>query len=99
MTIREKVARAIDEVYGQGEEPDEIALEIAMPEATAAIDAFLAAAAEEGWCMVKDEATQAMAHTANGFGYDSAYTIREDSLLIDKYRAMLAAASGFEWDK
>ncbi len=51
--------------------------------ADAAITAFLEAAAKEGWRMRLDEATDEM--------------IREGESVV--YRAMLAAAPKFEWDK
>ncbi len=95
MTIRAKVALAI--------EPEVRAHWLSINTTRAMIDhtinAFLAVAAESGWHMRPDEATEEMVHTANDFGYTSAYTMRQDSQLIDQYRAMLAAAPEFKWGK
>ena len=84
-------------------------------QATAAINAFLAAAAEEGWRMAKDEATEEMingaAQTRKMQAVNAAMTLAQihgakfeatswhDSALADAYRAMHAAAPEFEWDK
>ena len=83
MTIRAKVAVAIMEAdHGR--------------KGKAAIKAFLEAAAEAGWHMCRDEATEEMAHKANKFNYHSEYTRGQDLALRIKYRAMLAAADKFE---
>ncbi len=98
MTIRERVARALAAEDGNDFHSSYNFL------ATAAITAFLKAAAEPDehghtWHMRRDEATEEMAHAANGFSYVSEYTMRQDKELIDKYRAILEAGPPFEWDK
>ncbi len=103
MTIREKVARAIHSnpdpiwtvVDWNAMHPDAQAL--IMRQATAAINAFLTAAAEEGWRIARDEATKKMISAGKKVpflepNFSNSYP--------DKiYRAMLAAAPEFEWDK
>ncbi len=54
------------------------------------INAFLAVAAEKGWHMRPDEATEEMAHAARHS------PIGEDCL--GPYHAMLAAAPEFKWE-
>ncbi len=107
MTIREKVARTIDpeawsfwDKHGMERQRCDETLAITDD----AITAFLKAAAEPDehgrtWHMRRDEATEEMAHAANGFSYVSEYTMRQDKELIDKYRAILEAGPPFEWDK
>ena len=112
-TIREKVARAIHGVYGHGghtRHASEIAMEISMPEATAAIDAFLTAAAKEGWRMRPDEVTDEMINA----GVDARAQFFKKTGFSDTgprivlvanhpagtiYQAMLAASPEFEWNK
>ncbi len=96
MTIREKVARAIGEARtptGRELRGDDLAHLVAYhgPEATAAITAFLEAAAEEGWRMCRDEATEEMVVAG----------CRHENMgdMAGRYHAMLAAADEFEWDK
>ena len=101
MTIRERVARAICKADTAAPEPDApiyIAMRAAKAwegrkdMATAAITAFLEAAAEEGWHMRPDEATEAMK-----IGITAAWL--EEKPPTYMYRAMLAAAPPFEWDE
>jgi len=64
-------------------------------EALATINAFLAAAAEQGWHMVKDEATKKMVSTGKKVPF-----LEPDfsNSYPDKiYRAMLTAAPEFKW--
>ena len=88
MTIREKVAKA---VY-----PANFSL------AQVAITAFLEAAAEEGWHMRPDKATEEMV----GVVVDSCraenieiFREDEDALPDVVWNAMLVAAPKFEWDQ
>lgn len=104
MTIREKVARAIllrrsQSDYRHTDVKGNWLIDHDKEIATTAITAFLEAAAEQGWHMRPDEATEAMAHAGNGFKYTSDYTREEDAALRIKYRAMLAVSPEFEWDK
>ena len=80
MNIRTKVARAIGEANHGRQGHD-------------AITAFLEAAAEEGWHMRPDEATEGMENA--GFTTVAA----SNNPIKRSYRAMLAAAPEFEWDK
>ena len=88
MTIREKVARA---------------MELSMKyDVDIAINAFLAAAAEQGWHMRPDEATADMKHAAF-LAMDNA-ACRGDPKArawdcVVGHGAMLAAAPEFELDK
>ncbi len=86
MNIREKVERAIaDEAFDRFDTSILVAL---------VINAFLTAAAEEGWHMRPDEATGNM--TEEGVGhYGEADKIHDD--VAEIYRTMLAAAPEFEW--
>ena len=77
MTIPTKVARAIDDARFSSSFD---------AQATAAINAFLAAAAEEGWHMRPDEATEEMVKVSGSY-------------CPETYRAMLAASPKFEWNK
>ncbi len=95
MTIRERVAQALRATDGDRPDPGQLFDHLA----ATAITALLEAAAEEGWHMRRDEATEEMAHAANGFSYVSEYTMRQDKELIDKYRAVMEAAPPFELDK
>ncbi len=80
MTILEKVARAVkSEAFDRFDTSTLVAL---------VITAFLAAAAEEGWHMQRDEATEEMI-TAGG-NHDH---------VGDGYEAMHNAAPKFEWGK
>lgn len=100
-SIRDAVAQALYDLEVEAPTdspgPDEHWLNYS-DEAHTAIVAFLEAAAERGWHMRPDEATQEMAHTANGFDYTSEYTMEQDGNLIGRYRTMLAAAPEFEVD-
>ena len=97
MTIRDQVARAIKpEWFGESgkalsnyPDQDSTYQELARKQATAAINAFLAAAAGEGWHMRPDEATDGM---IDG--------VTEPGGIEDYYRAMLADPTAqFERDK
>ena len=96
MTIRERVGQAIEPLSDGKLSAEEFDAR-RNRKADHAITVFLEAAAEEGWRMRPDEATEEMAHKANGFNYTSPYTMRQDSELMDKYRLMLAAGDKFEW--
>ena len=119
MTIREKVARAIARAQLERQyignlknigvviEIDHIWPEFT-PEVTAAITAFLEAAAEKGWHLMKDEPTETMREAgmeAAPLNYyeDKASSRQRISMDTDEvgpvYRAMLAACPSFEWDK
>lgn len=107
MNIREKVAQAIDDETFDRFDTFTVINQV--------VTAFLAAAAEEGWHMRRDEATENMvlqaAKTPGMKAVDGAITIASvhgfklqptswhDSPIADAYRAMLAAAPKFEWDK
>ena len=94
MDIREKVARAICEIEGYfpwGHLGDAQKYGVHKT-AIAAITVFLEAAAEDGWHMRPDEATEEMIR--NAFGTDGAQGWRKTA-----YRAMLAVAPEFEWNK
>ena len=87
MTIREKVARAPHP------------LRLSHSSTTAVINAFLAAAAEEGWEMTPDQPTESMLKWG---ARDIGKSMRETNHIERAkscYRAMLAAAPEFEWDK
>lgn len=95
MNIREKVARAIYEIWWHKIEGFAGELYYGSnanlwqnwsPAAAAAINAFLAAAAEEGWHMRPDEATEEM--IVAGGNHDH---------VGDGYEAMHNAAPKFEW--
>jgi hypothetical protein len=114
MTIREKVARAIYESNCEriGIKADWNSLGLtgtsisgSYDNATAAITAFLEAAAAEGWHMQPDEATEEMVYQAEGIsdfvlpkGLD---TSREGRWAEMKMALGVAneAAPEFEWDK
>ena len=81
MTIRAKVARAIDAARFSSSFD---------AQATAAIDAFLAAAAEDGWRMARDKATRPMTIAAEKMGAGEAWA-------EDCWAAMRAAEPEFEW--
>ncbi len=96
MTIREIVARAIwQDLWAKGlidmELPPKHFLIPASVTADAAITAFLVAAAEQGWHMRPDEATEEMAVAG----------CRHENMgdMAGRYGAMLAASPEFEWDK
>jgi hypothetical protein len=112
MTIREKVARAICEADAFAPEPDDkIYIKMRIAKAwqgrtemgTAAITAFLEAAAEPdeqtgvSWHMRPDEATEAIIRAGKKVKFlePDLSTGYPDKI----YRAMLAAAPEFEWDK
>ncbi len=96
MSIREKVARALWEAeYGQDKAmgtwsdiPDHWRDE-SHEHATAAITAFLEAAAEQGWHMRPDEATEEMAESGP----------MVPIWAKNAWQAMCEAAPKFEWDK
>ena len=88
MTIREKVAQALSDTTGDRPEPGQLFNHLA----TTAINAFLAAAAEEDWHMAKDKATRPMTIAAEKMGAGEAWA-------EDCWAAMLAAAPKFAWDK
>lgn len=99
MSIREKVARAMyeREIVGGNWDDEATGTKMAFrDEVEAAITAFLEVAAEQGWRMRPDEATEEM-------GNSGAATWDVGSgpwnNLSTSYRAMLAAAPPFEWDK
>ena len=99
MTIREKVARAIRQKTAEiDHRPDVVQPDpmwFAHEFATAAITAFLEAAAEQGWHMKPRAATDDMMRALYGpYLSETAEETRRAS-----YRAMLAAAPEFEWDK
>ena len=98
MTISEKVARALRDATQIGTpEPGQLYTYLA----TTAINAFLEAAAEQGWRMAKDEATAEMVEAI----MKGTETFEAGMLEFcrhykgEDYRAMLAAAPEFEWDK
>ncbi len=88
MTIRDEVARALSDTRDGRPEPGQLYNYLA----TAAITAFLAAAAEQGGRMRNNRITREM-KTAG----DEAWMEEKPASYI--YRAMLAAAPEFEWDK
>ena len=81
MTIREKVALALRHARLEEDDVD------------VAITAFLEAAAEDGWHMRPDEATEEMAQQGKLEWW------KHEGSVEDVYRAMHAAAPEFEWDK
>ncbi len=117
MTIRDEVARALydnaGEALSRGVDSTEHWLNYT-DLADTAINAFLAAAAEEGWRMAKDEATEEMVlravKTPGMKAVDGAITIASvhgfklqpaswrNSPIAEAFRAMLAAAPEFEID-
>ncbi len=86
MSIREAVARAMKEADRR--EPYANSLRRSHLRTTTAINTFLEAAAEQGWHMRPDEATEVMDTT--GYGFIGGKRC---------YREMLAVATKFEWDK
>ena len=95
MSIREAVARAIYETWWQeiegfkGDPYYRLSANLWenwLPAADSTITAFLEAAAEQGWHMRPDDATEEMINTR---------IVSEEIA----YRAMNAAAPKFEWDK
>ena len=91
MTIREKAARAIIAWVRDQELVDAVWSEHA-DQADAAITAFLEAAAEDGWHMRPDEATEEMLNSCP-------QAQSRGNVGRDRYRALRAAAPKFEWDK
>ena len=98
MTIREKVARATWAKVNNALEDhwDSIGQgikDIFRWTTTLAITAFLEAAAEQGWHMRPDEADPEM--------YDAGEAALDvkNGHVGDAYRAMVAVAAEFEWDK
>ena len=85
MAIRQKVTRAINAArFSSAYDAP----------ANAAITAFLEAAAEEGWRMCRDEATEEMGQQGKNEWWKP-----NNGTVQDVYRAMLAASPKFEWDK
>ena len=97
MTIPEKVARAICQVGCDRENcPCDYAnQDQEIKEAAAGITAFLEAAAEKGWHMRPDEATEEMLSA----GLNVVPGSDDWATFDDIYRAMLAPAPEFEVDK
>ncbi len=101
-SIRETVARALWEIeYGQDKAmgtwdgiPDHWRDE-KREYATAAIMAFLEAAAEQGWHMRPDEPTGGMLSAADRVGYHASHYHYMDAII----RAASQAAPELEWDK
>ena len=95
-SIREAVARAIGATIKYPHIPDNAQHLLA----AATITAFLKAAAEQGWHMRPDEATEAMALQG---ARDIGKTIRIEKKHIERskscHRVMNQAAPEFEWDK
>ena len=90
MSIREKVARAIANTRGQATRNGDIRA------ADAAINAFLEVAAEQGWHMRPDEATEDMRLSG---ARDIGKSMREENHMVRSqscYCAMLTAAPKFE---
>ena len=109
MSIREKVARAIEpswfgesgKVLCNYPDQDKNYQERARKQADAAITAFLEAAAEQGWHMRPDVATEQMlfkAHKAQVWSPELGPSIGASQDRA-KWQAMNAAAPKFEWDK
>ena len=97
MTIRAKVARAIDpEAWGLWDQlgMEKMHCDISLDLADEIIPAFVAAVADEGWRIVPEEATQEMMGTAGKIVEGGEYILG-----VEVYPAMLAAAPKFEWDK
>ena len=116
MNIVEKVARAICEADTTAPTPNAlIYINMKLDKAwrgrsdmaTAAIEAFLAAAAEEGWHMRPDEATEEMGEAWAKLALDRIQKAVEGEMRTvgmvkgakENYLAMLAAAPEFEWRK
>ena len=83
ITIREKVTRAVNSKAFDRFDTSTLV--------TLVITAFLEAAAEQGWHMRPDEATEEMAVAG----------CRHENMgdMAGRYGAMLAASPEFEWDK
>lgn len=103
MTIREKVTREMYESWWQeieGFNGDPYFGSNAdlwknwLPAADRTITAFLKAAAEDGWHMQRDEATEKMCDA----GWD-VQTIADKDHMATIHRAMQAASDEFELDK
>lgn len=93
MTIREKVARAIDPEawrFWDWGEMERQRCDETLAITDDVITAFLEAAAERGWHMRPDEATEEMVKRGS---------VLHPDFNRARYRAMLAAAPKFEWDK
>ena len=88
MTIREKVARALRHARLEDDDAD------------VAIGAFIAAAAEQGWHMRPDEATETMrlAGRQNSGDERGRTSGPEDSMQL-AWRGMGQAAPTFEWEQ
>ena len=104
MTARETVAAALIAKMRDGacewDKLSETDQEFGLGLADSAFASITLVVAEQGWCMAPVEATEAMLRTANGFNYASPYTMRQDSALMEKYRAMLVDPTAqFEWEK
>jgi hypothetical protein len=107
MDIREKVARAIDpEAWALWDKADKWAKAGFQHKSLARTDevipAFLEAAAEEGWRIWPDKTTEHLPH-AVFLAMDKITCLGDPKArawdCIVRYRAMLAAAPKFEWDK
>ena len=116
MTIREKVAQAIyrADCKKAGIDPNwnprglpRTTVSAAYASADIVINAFLAAAAEQGWRMCRDEATEEMGEAWARLALDRIQRAVEGEMQTvgmvkgakENYRAMLAAAPEFEWKK
>lgn len=91
MTIREKVTQAIEadvRVHWLGRDTTQAFIDHT-------ITAVLEAAAEEGWHMRPDEPDAEMTHAAWQGRYKVETALSNEGI----YRAMLAAAPEFKWDK
>ncbi len=103
MTIREQVARSMwaDTNYGDGRggwnRVESITQETYRSNAAVAIETFLEAAAEKGWHMRPDEATEEMLLAGSKPLYTEGRFLK--GALYAHWKAMLAAAPEFEWDK
>lgn len=98
MSMREKVARAIydneGEALGRDADSDEHWLNYT-DLADTAITAFLEAAAEQNWRMVRDEPTEEMIKAAGKVGYHADHSDYMDAIIC----AANSAAPKFKWDK
>ncbi len=92
MSVLEEVAQAIEDRPCLGSPATQMSrvLNCTYPDCEcdvlAAINAFLEAAAEQGWHMRPDEATEEMVGAVQSGGWQ-----------VQDYRAMLAAAPEFKW--
>ncbi len=102
MTIREKVARAMmadtdDAPVNQWDSANRVTKDIYLGNTDVAIATFLAAAAEEGWRLVRDEATEEMSKAYRNMARAGDFKGNKHCLFdYEAYRAMLAASPKFE---